>query len=274
MSDAAGVSGAGGVRLADATIAIVGVGLLGGSLGRALAGKCARRLGVVAAGDTDSASVALELGAVDDVVSLEDAVAAADIVVLAAPVHTNIDLIPEVARSARPGTLVTDVGGSKTAVVAAMSAAALSPNVQLIGGHPMCGGTTGGVAASRADLFVDARWAVCPLAGAGDADPAVARLTELISAVDALPVICDATAHDRAVALVSHLPRKIATALCDVLDAQPEADRTLAHKLAGRGWAGVTRLAEGDAAMWDDVLDTNATEIARVAAELRDTLLP
>ncbi|MCW2924113.1 MAG: Prephenate dehydrogenase [Thermoleophilia bacterium] len=252
--------------LLDSTVAIVGLGLLGGSVGRALVGACARRIGVVAPGDADAERTARAFEVVDELASLGDAVAAADIVVLATPVREIVRLLPEVARHARPGTLVTDVGSTKVDVLAAMGAVDPALGLQLVGGHPMAGGTASGVGASDPELFSGARWAICPVPGA--APVAVERLERLVLATGADPVLTEADEHDRAVALVSHLPRLVAMQLVALLEEVDPDDAALARTLAGRGWAGATRLAAGDDAMWDDVLATNAANVTRVAAAL------
>ncbi|MCW2928645.1 MAG: prephenate dehydrogenase [Thermoleophilia bacterium] len=250
-------------ELPDATVVIVGVGLLGGSLGRALSGRCAQRIGVVEDDDRDTARTAVALDAVDTVEPLAEAMAAADIVVLATPVGTTLQLLREVDRLVGPGTLVTDLGGAKGVIVEAM--AQLRDDVEHVGGHPMCGGTTAGVGASDPAMFIGARWAVCPVArGAeGDGMGAAARLSQVVEAVGADPVVVDAGEHDRAVALVSHLPRVVAAQLVDCRESiQDAGDRELATILASRGWRGATRLAAGDEAMWDDVLAANADALA------------
>lgn len=240
------------MRLADATVAIVGVGLLGGSLGLALEGRCAHRVGVVGTGDDGAAA----LRAVDEVRTLEAAVAEADIVVLATPVRSIVELVPRVALLARPGTLVTDVGSTKTQVVAAMSRAARErPDVAFAGGHPMRGGVQSGVEHASADLFEDGVWLLCPIAAAG-AD-GIGRAGEVARAAGAQPMVLPCEEHDEAMALVSHLPHVVASALAERLDARPQA-----RPFAGAGWQRVTAGAAGDEVMWRDILATNAGPIA------------
>lgn len=258
--------------LAASTVAVVGLGLLGGSLAAALEGRCRRRVGVVRPGDHETARLALASGVVDEVQPLAGAVAGADVVVLAAPVRSIIAMLPDVAASARPGTLVTDVGGSKSAIVEAMREAASSaPGVLFVGGHPMCGGTTRGLSAIDAGMFTGARWALCALEEHA-APLALDHACDLVRTVGAEPLVTPAAEHDRAVALVSHAPRVLATSLAETLAGRPGGDRELATALAGRGWAGATRLALGDAQMWSDAIETNAAQVAAVARELAGRL--
>lgn len=251
-----------GASLDGATVAIVGVGLVGGSLGLALGGRCARRVGVVDAGDERAARDAQLLGAVDEVAGLEAAIPAADIVVLATPVRTTIELLPRIAQLARPGTLVTDVGSTKAAIVAAMRAA--GGNATYAGGHPMAGGVTPGVANATASLFEGATWVACPVPGH---DAALERVHELARAVGATPRTMEAAEHDRAAALVSHLPYVLARSLVRRLGERPDAG-----PLAAAGWRRATQGAAGDEAMWRDILETNAGAIADELDALRDAL--
>lgn len=250
------------MSLRDATVAIVGVGLLGGSLAYALEGRCARRIGVVGPGEDPDAA----LRAVDEVRTLEAAVAEADVVVLATPVRTIVELVPRVATLAKPGTLVTDLGSTKGAVVAAMTRAARErPDVAFAGGHPMRGGVQSGVEHASADLFEGAPWLLCPVATMGE--DGIGRAGELARAAGAEPIVMSCDEHDPALALVSHLPYVVASALAERLAARPDA-----QPLAGTGWQRITAGAGGDEAMWQDILATNATAIADELDELAATL--
>lgn len=248
--------------LEGATVAIVGVGLVGGSLGLALGGSCQRRVGVVAAGDERAAREAMLLGAVDEVLGLVAAVTTADIVVLATPVRTTIELLPAVAAAVAPGTLVTDVGSTKAAIVDAMGRA--GGDGGFVGGHPMAGGVTPGVANATASLFQGAAWVTCPVPGH---EAMVGRAVELARAVGATALTMDAREHDQAAALVSHLPYVLARSLTRRLDERPEA-----LPLAAAGWRRATQAAQGDEGMWRDILETNARPIADELDALRESL--
>lgn len=258
-------------RLVGSTVAIIGIGLLGGSLGLALAGRCARRIGVVEEGDAATARAAIDRGVVDGVETLEDAVGVADIVVLATPVRTIIKLLPAVAQLVRDDTLVTDLGSTKSQIVAVMEGAGGAG--VFVGGHPMCGGTAHGIEHADASLFVGATWALCPARDDGDEDggDAVARGAELAAAVGARPLQLSAEEHDRAAALTSHLPYVVAQALVHVV-AERATQRPGADRLAASGWARATEAASGDVAMWRDVLTTNAAPIVDAIDVLRAEL--
>lgn len=249
--------------LERAGVAIVGLGLLGGSLGSALHGRCARRIGVVEPGDEQNAAAACAAGIVDDVLELDEAVAVADMVLLCTPVATVLDLLPRVAAAARPGAVVTDVGSTKAAIVQAMRDA--GGEAQFLGGHPMCGGTTAGLSAIDPEMFRGAPWALCPVEPDAAQEPSL--VLELLQAVGAVPVRIGADEHDRTVAVTSHLPYALAQALVHLHQERVAGD-TRAAQLAGRGWSGATRLAAGDVAMWRDVLVTNREHLTDAIAAL------
>ena len=252
------------VRLHDATVAIVGLGLMGSSLGLALDGRCARRIGA----DTSNVASgrARELGAVDEVRPATEAVAGADVVVLAMPVHGIVQVARELAPHLRDGALLTDLGSTKEAICDTFD----ELDAASIGGHPMCGREQSGPDAARADLFEDATWALCPTLGTDDA--ALQRARELARAVGAHPVRIDRAAHDRAVAVASHLPYVTAQALAAVAgDANAATDGDVSL-LAASGFASATRTARGSVDMWGDVLATNAPNVRAAIAAMRTEL--
>ncbi|MCB0878148.1 MAG: prephenate dehydrogenase/arogenate dehydrogenase family protein [Thermoleophilia bacterium] len=251
--------------LRDATVAIVGLGLMGSSLGLALERRCARRLGVDA--KRVAASRSLELGAVDETSEdLAATVARADLVVLAVPVRSAIELTPLVADAMRADAVLTDVGSTKGELCRAFD----QVGVRSVGGHPMCGREQSGPGAASADLFEDATWALCPTRHTDE--HAIELVRTLARAVDANPVKLDRDAHDRAVATASHLPYVAAQALARVAasaDDQTDGDVAL---LAATGFASATRLARGSTAMWSDILATNTSNVRDAITALRDEL--
>ncbi|MCW2950419.1 MAG: Prephenate dehydrogenase [Thermoleophilia bacterium] len=250
------------VQLRDATVAIIGIGLLGGSVGMALEGHCARRIGVVRPGDDEGARAAIERGAVDETRALDAAVAAADLVIFATPVEVTVELIANVSTHLTEGTVLTDLGSTKRVVVDAMRA--LDPPVLAVGGHPMRGGIEHGIAHARGDLVRGGSWALCE---AHDPEGNARRIVEeLVVAANATPVWLDAHEHDAIVARTSHLPYVLAQSLAHA------ASGVQHHGLAGAGLAGATRLAAGDVAMWGGVLRTNGDEVVAAIGELQRTL--
>ncbi len=251
--------------LREATVAVVGLGLMGGSLALALRGtadnpRCCRRvIGVV----RQVAGLPLAQGYVDMATTELDAVAEADIVVLATPARTILRLLPQVAALMRPGALLTDLGSSKAAIVTVMST--LPHSILTVGGHPMCGKESGGLAAADPRLYRSAPFVLCPVPNQLDA--AVARATVLAHTVGARPHVLDAARHDRAVAAISHLPYILAVTTVLAAEAQAETSGDLLWQLAAGGFRDTTRVAGGEVAMWTDILLTNRTAVLAQLAQ-------
>ena len=250
-----------------ATVCIVGLGLMGGSLALALRearGASQRILGVARRPDVLDAARAA--GAIDEGTSdLATGVAGAVTVVLATPVRTILRMLPEVGRYALPGALVLDLGSSKAQICAAM--AEMPEGLQPVGGHPMCGKEVAGFAAADAGLFRERPFVLCPLPRT--APEALERAIRLARNTGARPIVLDPAAHDRAVAGISHLPYAAATALVNCVAA---ADDPVAWSLASSGFRDTSRLASSDVEMMLDILLTNREAVvdwlARYAAQL------
>ncbi len=254
-------------------IAIVGFGLIGGSIARAL-----RRPDAVAAGGhtvaawsrrPDGPRAALAEGVVDSAPSdLGATLEGAELVVLAAPPLACLDLLDQLAgplgTAIAPGATLTDVASTKRAIVERGDRNGL----RFVGGHPMAGRESSGFGAAVADLFVDRPWAVCPGALAGDAD--TERVARLATACGARPVWLDPARHDALVAAISHVPLVLSAALAESVLGRPDASDALA--LAAGGWRGMTRLAEGDPEMGAGIGATNADEIAAGLRAVRGAL--
>jgi prephenate dehydrogenase len=254
-------------------LAVVGVGLIGGSIARAVR---ARRTGADAgwtvvgwSPESRGAGEALAAGEIDDVAaSLREAVSGADLVVLAAPPIACLGLLEELVRDAGAGlargTVVTDVASTKAAIVARAEVL----GVPFVGGHPMAGSDRTGFGAASADLFVGRPWIVTPTAVSTEA--AIGRVEELARACGAEPVRMDAVSHDRAVALVSHLPLLVSAALAETATAA--SAWPVARTLAATGWRDTTRLARGNVEMAAGIAVTNAAVMAAAARQLRRIL--
>jgi prephenate dehydrogenase len=238
-------------------VAVAGLGLIGGSLARALT-----RAGytVVGVDRAPRARHARRMGAVARTVpSLERAARAAEVVVLAATPRANLGLLRRVARAA-PRVLVTDVTSVKQPIVRAAAVARLA---RFIGGHPMAGRERSGLAASDPRLFADRPWILTPVRAAA-AD--VALLTRLVRAVGARPVTMTPREHDRAMAFLSHVPQLVAWALLDAARRDRVAGRRLG--LAGPGFRDMTRLASSPRRLWREIVEANRPEVARARAAL------
>jgi prephenate dehydrogenase len=238
-------------------LAIVGVGLIGASLGRAIRRA---RPGVEIRGyDPRPAPANVPTGVDRWVASPEAAFDEADLVVLAAPVGAILDLVPVAARLCPARALVTDTGSSKVEICRAARAAFLAPaGPHFIGGHPMAGSERRGAGAADPDLLAGAPYALCD---EGSAPPAKRQAFEaLLRDAGARPVGIDAAAHDRIVARISHLPQVVAVALASFLDEGAERDPRLAE-LAGGGLRDLLRVASSPYSVWKDILRSNAGEV-------------
>lgn len=242
------------MQLSSATVAIVGLGLMGGSLAMSLRGKCRHIIGVARRPET--AQLALEMGAVDTASCDLEAVTDADIVVLATPVRQILATIPQVGTIMRPGTLLMDLGSAKTQVVEAMNA--LPEGIAAMGGHPMCGKETGGLESADANLFRGATFVLTPTART--TSDAMLLSHELVNATGATPFVLDAERHDRGVATISHLPYLLAASLMHV-ETEANAQDDATGRLASSGFRDTSRLAASSLDMMLDILLTNREPI-------------
>ena len=241
-------------------IGIIGLGLIGGSIALRAREIWPTSL-VIAVDEKDVLETAMRLHAID--VAADDLIvlAEADIVILAAPVKQNIELLAALDSNVRQPAVVTDTGSTKREIVAA--AAALPPRFTFIGGHPLAGAARGGLEHARPDLFVGRPWLLTTNAARGfeprDASgPALTKLTDFVRALGAEPRVIGASAHDRMLAFLSHLPQLTASALMQVVG---DAVGSEGLALAGRGLADTTRLASSPPDIWKDIAATNADEI-------------
>ena len=239
-------------------VAVLGVGLIGGSIGLAARERLQARVSGFdpAAGALEEA---LAMGAVErSCASVAEAVADADVAFVATPVGAVAETLRAALAGARDSCVVSDVGSTKRAVVAAVS------DARFIGGHPLAGAESAGVRHARADLFDGATWFLTP----SEATPGVhyERLHRLLIDIGARPAALDADTHDRVMACVSHLPHVLANVMAaqaaQVLDAQGER---LPH--TGPSLRDATRVAGANTAMWRDVYLSNADVLVEALDE-------
>lgn len=241
-------------------LAVIGTGLIGAS-----AGLAARRagLGEAAGWDEDPAvlEVAAERGAVRPVGSLAEALADAEAALVAVPVAALPAVVRDVLAAAPAECTVTDAGSTKGAVCAAAG-----DDPRFVGGHPICGAETRGPGRASADLFAGATWFLTPLA---TTEPERYRAAHaLVSALGARPVAIDPDAHDRLVAVTSHLPH----ALANVLLNQAGSARVDGHDplaTAGGALRDMTRVAGANPRIWVDIFLENRRALAAALAEHR-----
>jgi prephenate dehydrogenase len=227
-------------------VTVAGVGLIGGSFALALrkAGFDGRIIGV---SSPATIRAALARGAIDDALPLAEAARQSDVVYLAQPIENILATLGMVDAFVRPGTLITDAGSTKLAIVE--RARATIHRGRFIGGHPMAGKEARGVEAADGELFRGRNYV---LTGTD------AVLEMWLGKMGARVVELEPAEHDRRVALVSHLPQLLSTALAALIAENPEAAR-----VAGPAAADLTRLALSPYEIWRDIFSTNASEIDR-----------
>jgi prephenate dehydrogenase len=249
-------------------LAIVGVGLLGGSVAKAVRARALAREIVGIGRDLGRMAPALRDGALDRATTdVAEGVAGAERIVLAAPVLANETVLARVWQAAPAGAVLTDVGSTKRGIVtAAERLAAGRPEVHFVGSHPMAGSEKAGYGVARVDLFQGATVVVTPTEST---DAAVAKsIGEFWAALGARVVVLDPDSHDRAVAAISHLPHVAAWALVDaVVKFEPDA-----LQIAARGFKDTTRIAASDPDVWREILLDNRAAVQASLAAYRQAL--
>ena len=245
------------------TVAIVGVGLIGGSIGLALRErKLAER--VVGVGRHAAAlRKAQAIGAVDTTtLSLEQAVAGAELIVVATPITEITAQVRRAAAACPPHALITDVGSTKATIVNSL-VEGMPDSIRFVGSHPLAGSEKSGPAAATANLFEGRIVAVTPCRStpAGAADD----VADFWSALGATVFMMSPEQHDAALATTSHLPHLLASLLAGVT---PQADRPL----AATGWLDTTRIAAGDPELWTQILLDNSKNVLKSLARFEKTM--
>lgn len=245
-------------------LAVVGLGLMGGSLALALRNYAGKITGVEM--NPAAREYALANGIVDVATDdLRAGVSDADTVILAAPVRVIIDVISNrIGSYLRSNTLLIDIGSTKRDICDAMGR--LPIGIQAIGGHPMTGKESSGVESSEAGLFKDRPFVLCP---SRRTTPATRdRAMALIAAINAVPIEMEPQRHDHVVAAISHLPYLISAALVATVAKEGEEDDAV-WRLAAGGFRDTSRLAAQDLNMMGDILSTNTQAVATLLAMFR-----
>lgn len=242
-------------------VAILGAGLIGGSLGLAIKARPKPPLVVGYNRRRESSTLAKSMGAIDRTApSLADAVAGADLVFVATPVGAIVETFKLVAPHLHSGAIVTDVGSTKAEIVIAAEDI-LPESVHFIGGHPMAGSEREGVANASATLFVNAYYLLTPTPTTDMA--AFGRLHSLLSELGATVLAVQPEAHDRAVAAISHVPHLLSAALVNLAGEQAKRSEVLLRIAAG-GFKDMTRIAAGNPELWADICLTNSQAILEI----------
>lgn len=249
------------------TVAILGVGLMGGSMGLA----ARERLGVERvlgySRTRRTLDEALSLGAITDTAgSVEEAVAAADICFVATPVRTILEVSRQALAASGPDCIVTDMGSTKSSLMASLTPI---EEKRFIGGHPVCGSETAGVGNAREDLFDKATYFLT--SGQGVEPASYERLHGFLAGVGARPTAINPDAHDRIMALVSHLPHVLSnSAMNQAGDLKLEGREALLS--AGPSFRDLTRVAGSNPRVWTDIFMENRKWLAEALREHRESI--
>ncbi|MES2014956.1 MAG: prephenate dehydrogenase/arogenate dehydrogenase family protein [Pseudomonadota bacterium] len=230
-------------------VVIVGVGLIGGSFARALRAAGAVRTLVGVGRSPEALARALALGIVDEVATIESAMAGADLVLIAAPVAQTGRILASMLPFLEAHTIITDAGSTKTDVAASARAALGERVAQFVPGHPIAGRETNGPDAAIVDLYQGKKTVLTPLAENAAAD--VARVAAAWTACGAIIHQLTPQEHDKVFASVSHLPHLLAYALVDDIANKPHAG--LLFQYAASGFRDFTRIAGSSPEMWRDI---------------------
>ncbi|OQY96197.1 MAG: hypothetical protein B6D41_05335 [Chloroflexi bacterium UTCFX4] len=239
------------------SLAIVGLGLMGGSLALALKEKKTAQKIIGITRKRATLDVALQRGAIDVASAELNAARDADIIVLAAPVRAILSHIHNLKEIARDGALILDMGSTKREIVSAMNQ--LPERLRAVGGHPMCGKESAGFDAADATLYQDKIFVLTPTARTNECALNTSRA--LAHTIGSRVIELDAERHDEIVAAVSHLPYIIASNLARTADDFANGDE-MVWEIASNGFRDTTRLAASDAQMMLDILLTNRENIA------------
>jgi len=235
------------------SVAVVGLGLLGGSVAWAARSRGVAGRVVGATRSPEASRRALELGAVDAVVPVEEVAVGADFVVLATPVYAMSETLRRLAPGLGESAIVTDVGSVKSPLVETLPGL-LPPGVRYVGSHPMAGSHERGIDHARSDLF---EGATCVVTDSPHAQ-ALAQVCAFWRGLGSHVVQRDAGRHDAEVAWMSHVPHVLAFAFARALAAAPEG----AREIAGAGFRDFTRIARSNAELWGDILTSNRKALA------------
>jgi len=250
-------------------VAIVGLGLMGGSLALALK-RVRPRWTLVACDQPGVLEDARKRSLVEETeADAATAVAGADVVFLASPVETIAEHLKSLGSAFGKGTVVTDMGSTKRRIM--KEATGLPAGVSFIGGHPMAGKASSGLDAADGQLFEGAAWALVrptrPTPATDNSEPGLEMMKDIVRAVGARPILVDAETHDRAVAVVSQLPQLIALVLCQQAG---EVDHAL--DLAGPAFRNLSRLASSSSPLWHDIFTSNSDMVREAIAEIERRL--
>ena len=251
-------------------ITIIGVGLIGGSLGLALKEKHLN-FKIVGIDKQEIIEKAIARGAIDEgTVNLEEGIKEADIIIIATPVKTILNILTQINPFLKKGCLVTDTGSTKKQIVQKANKI-LSKDIFFIGGHPMAGSEECGIESADPYLFHNKTYILTPALKSNLR--ALKKVSLLIKMIGAKKLILDPLEHDRIVSAVSHLPQIIAVSLINTIGELALRGNNYNYvKAVGEGFKDMTRIASSPYKMWEDICDTNQENILEIIQEFKNYL--
>ncbi len=250
-------------------ITIIGLGLIGGSLGLALKRSGITDLKIIGVPRREETiQQAINIGAIDE--GTTDHIkgsADADIVFICTPINLILPVISEIGPTLKKGAIVTDVGSSKYEIVS-QAEKATPKGIYFVGGHPMAGKETVKLEAAEADLFKDKKWILTKTSKTSIR--AIEQLENLVRTTGATPQIMDPKTHDLAVAAISHMPLAVAAALVNTIADEPEKE--LMGRIASSGFRDTTRIASGDPILGVDMFKTNQKAVLKMIKAFKQSL--
>lgn len=251
-------------------ITIIGVGLIGGSLGLALKEKKAN-FKIVGIDKQEIIEKAIARGAIDEgTVNLKEGIEEADIVIIATPVKTILNLLTQINPFLKKGCIVTDTGSTKQQIVQKANKV-LSKDIFFIGGHPMAGSEEYGIDSANSHLFQDKTYILTPTKKSNLI--AIEKISSLIKMIGGKRLILNSLEHDRIVGTVSHLPQIMAVSLVNMVSELVRKENNNNYfKAVGEGFKDMTRIASSPYKIWEDICDTNQENILEMIQEFRNYL--
>lgn len=241
-------------------VGIIGLGLIGGSIAKALR----YRLGVKNIVAVDSCQDSIDRAVQDGVLLCgstvpEDNMTDCDIIFLCTPVKKTLPYIQQLSSRVKPGCIITDVGSTKAEILNFVNSMANPPC--FIGGHPMAGSEKTGYSAGSPHMFENAYYILCPSTSC--TAESITVLTELVSHIGAIPVVLDAAEHDRVTGSISHLPHIVASALVNLVRETDSPDAKMKILAAG-GFKDITRIASSSPEMWENIVCSNKQQLISI----------
>ncbi|MBI2430316.1 MAG: prephenate dehydrogenase [Ignavibacteriales bacterium] len=248
-------------------ITIIGLGVIGGSLGLAIKQNNPRAI-ITGVGKQQRITAALQRGAIDyGALSISAAVHDADIVFICTPVYTIISMLFEIAKNIKTNTIVTDVGSTKSEITTAAKKIFRTKGI-FVGGHPMAGSEGKGIDFADPLMFQNATYVLCV---EQHQKKKISALTTLLYSIGARVLFLSANEHDTVAATISHLPQLVAVAMMN-LAGKKNKNNPAFLQLAAGGFRDITRIASSPYEMWKDILSTNSNEIRSVLREFSAAL--